>query len=90
LDYLHTKTIQGVSFTDLRSRVVGVLPDGRPRYTFVTTPGAGTQTADNNADYLLYNDSRGVSNILVARFDKQFDWGLSFGGSYARQWVKDV
>ena len=89
-DYLFTTVNQGVSFTDLRSRVAGVLPDGRPRYTFRPTPGAGVQTADNNGDYLIYNDGRGRSHIAVVRFDKQFDWGLSFGGSYAWQDVKDV
>lgn len=89
-DYLYTKVIDGVSFTDLRSRVVGTLPDGRPRYTFVPTPGAGNQTADTSGDYLLYNDNRGRSHIAVARFDKEFDFGLSFGGSYTYQDVKDV
>ena len=89
-DYLFTTTNRGVSFTDLRSRVAGVLPDGRPRYTFALTPGAGVQTADNNGDYLFYNDGRGRSHIAVVRFDKQFDWGLSFGGSYTYQDVKDV
>ncbi len=90
VDYLFTKTNEGVSFTDLRSRVVGVLPDGRPRYTFVATPGAGAQTADTNGDYLIYNDNRGRSHVIVARIDKQFDFGLSLGGSYAYQNVKDV
>ncbi len=89
-DYLYTTTNEGVSFTDLRSRVAGTLPDGRPRYTFVTTPGAGAQTADANSDYLLYNDGRGRGHVGVVRFDKQFDWGLSFGGSYTLQDIKDV
>lgn len=88
-DYLYTMTNEGVSFTDLRSRVVGTLPDGRPRYTFVPTPGA-TTTADNNGDYLIYNDGRGRSHIAVARINKEFDFGLSLGGSYAWQNVKDV
>jgi len=89
-DYLFTMTNQGVAFTDLRSRVAGVLPDGRPRYTFATTPGAGTQAADNNGDYLIYNDGRGRSHIGVVRFSKDFDFGLSLAGSYALQDVKDV
>ena len=88
-DYLYTMTNEGVSFTDLRSRQIGVLPDGRPRYTFVPTPGT-TVTADNNADYQLYNDGRGRSHIAVARFNKDFDFGLSLAGSYAWQNVKDV
>jgi hypothetical protein len=88
-DYLYSMTNEGVSFTDLRSRVAGVLPDGRPRYTFVPTAGVNA-TNDNNADYLLYNDSRGRSHIAVVRFDKTFDFGLSLAGSYAWQDVKDV
>ncbi|PCD04547.1 TonB-dependent receptor [Sphingomonas spermidinifaciens] len=88
-DYLYTLTNEGVSFTDLRSRQIGTLPDGRPRYTFVATPGTSV-TADNNADYLLYNDGRGRSHIAVARFAKDFDFGLSLAGSYAWQNVKDV
>ncbi len=89
VDYLYTMTNQGISFTDLRSRAIGVLPDGRPRYTFVATPGAFT-TGDNNSDYLLYNDGRGRSHAAVVRFDKTFDFGLSLAGSYAYQNVKDV
>jgi Carboxypeptidase regulatory-like domain len=89
-DYLYTTTNEGVSFTDLRSRAVGTLPDGRPRYTFVRTPGVANQTADSNSDYLLYNDGRGRGHVGVVRFDKQFDWGLSFGGSYTLQDIKDV
>ncbi|WP_288456050.1 carboxypeptidase regulatory-like domain-containing protein [uncultured Sphingomonas sp.] len=89
-DYIFTKTNQAVVFTDLRSRVIGTLPDGRPRYDFRPTPGVTGQTADTNTDILLTNTSRGRSHIAVVRFDKQFDWGLYFGGSYARQDVKDV
>lgn len=88
-DYLYTTTNEGVSFTDLRSRQIGTLPDGRPRYTFVTTPGTSV-TADNNGDYQFYNDGRGRSHIAVARFNKDFDFGLSIAGSYAWQNVKDV
>ena len=91
LSYLYTDTIRGVSFTDLRSTRSGTfLPDGRPRYTFVRTPGVAGQTADTAGDYQLYNDDRGYSHILVASINKRFDFGLSAGGSYARQWVYDV
>jgi outer membrane receptor for ferrienterochelin and colicin len=90
LEYLFSLTNEGVSFTDLRSRVLGTLPDGRPRYGFVPTPGLTGQTADNNADYLLYNDGRGRSHIGVVKIDKAFDFGLTLGGSFALQDVKDV
>lgn len=89
-DYLFTKTNYAVGFTDLRSVQIGVLPDGRPRYNFLPTPGAGAQTADTNQDILLFNTTKGRSHVGVVRFDKQFDWGLSFGGSYSFQDVKDV
>ncbi len=89
-DYVFSKVNNGVTFTDLRSRVVGVLPDGRPRYTFVPTPGAVGQTADTNTDIQIGNTDRGRSHIFTVRADKTFDWGLSIGGSYTWQDVKDV
>ncbi|UAJ09229.1 TonB-dependent receptor [Glacieibacterium megasporae] len=89
-DYLYSKTIESVTFTDLRSVQNGVLPDGRPRYTFHTTPGAGVQTADTNTDIQIGNTSLGRSHVAVVRFDKEFDWGLSLSGSYTYQDVKDV
>ena len=89
-NYLYTKANQAVSFTDLRSVRIGTLPDGRPRYNFRPTPGAGTQTADTNQDIVAFNTSKGHSSIFVIRADKTFDWGLSMGGSYTSQVVKDV
>ena len=88
-DYLYSQTNEGVSFTDLRSRPVGTLPDGRPRYNFVATPGVGN-TSDLNGDYLIYNDGRGRSHVGVVRVNKDFDFGLTLGGSFALQDVKDV
>ena len=83
-DYYYSKTVDGIAFTDRRSVVVGTLPDGRPRYQDVYFTG------DNNYDILTYNTHQGRSHVFVARFDKDFDWGLSFGGSYTYQDVKDV
>jgi hypothetical protein len=83
-DYYYSNTLDGVVFTDARSRVVGTLPDGRPRY------GNPYFTNDNNYDILVTNTHKGRSHIGVIRFDKQFDWGLSFGGSYTLQDVRDV
>lgn len=82
--YLYTKTNQAVTFTDIRSVVVGRLPDGRPRY------GSLTSFTDTNQDILLTNTTKGRSHIFVVHADKQFDWGLSLGGSYTYQDVKDV
>lgn len=86
-DYYYSKTIDGVGFTDLRSVVQpnNRLPDGRLRYA---NPFFGS--GDNNYDILAYNTHQGRSHVGVIHFDKKFDWGLSFGGSYTWQDVKDV
>lgn len=83
-DFLYTNTLHAPSFTDLRVRAVGTLPDGRARYAPVTNIN------DTNSDYLFYDDSRGRSYIGVVRFRKDFDFGLNVHGSYTRQDVKDV
>ncbi len=89
-DYVFNKTIESVTFTDLRSIPIGVLPDGRPRYNFRPTPGVIGQTADTNTDIQITNTPQGRSHIGVVRFDKAFDFGLSLAGSYTYQSVKDV
>jgi hypothetical protein len=89
-DYIFTKTNQAVTFVDLRSVRIGTLPDGRPRYNFLPTPGAGVQTADTNQDILLTNTTKGRSHIFTVRASKEFDFGLSTGLSYTYQDVKDV
>ncbi|OYY68756.1 TonB-dependent receptor [Sphingomonas sp. 28-63-12] len=90
-DYLFSKVNQGVTFTDLRSRQIGFLPDGRPRYTFVATPGVIGQTVDTNSDIQIRNTSLGRSHIFVVRFEKEFKAaGVTLGGSYTWQDVKDV
>ena len=83
-DYLFTRTREGLIFTDIRSQQVGTLPDGRPRYNSVLG------FTDTNYDILLTNTKKGRSHVGVVRFNKDFDWGLSLGGSYTRQDVKDV
>lgn len=88
VDFLHTEANQAISFTDIRSVVTGTLPDGRPRYAPLTSLGA--PNSDANADIVLTNTSRGYSNIIVARFSKVDDFGLSYGGSYTYQDVRDV
>ncbi len=89
-DYVYSQTIESIAFTDLRSTTTGaLLPDGRPRYTFATTPGS-TATTDTNNDIQIRNASQGRSHVAVVRFDKEFDWGLSLSGSYTFQDVKDV
>jgi len=90
-DYLFSKVNQAILYTDLRSRVIGTLPDGRLRYTFLPTPGVSGQIADTGTDIQLGNTTKGRSHIFVVRFDKDFKkLGLSLGGSYTYQDVKDV
>jgi hypothetical protein len=67
-------------YKDLRLQQVGTMPDGRPRYNF----------SNANTDLLLTNTRKGHSFVAVARFDKQFDFGLTVGASYTFQDVKDV
>ena len=83
-DFYYSKVRQGVIFYDQRSAVVGTLPDGRPRYNGVTS------FADSNYDIIVGNTTKGRSFIGVVRADKTFDFGLSVGGSYTWQDVKDV
>jgi hypothetical protein len=84
-DYYFSKNIDQVIFTDIRSVVIGTLPDGRPRYGNI----AGN-FADNNYDILTTNASGGRSHIGVIRVDKTFDFGLSLSGSYTLQDVRDL
>ncbi|WP_267395100.1 MULTISPECIES: TonB-dependent receptor [unclassified Sphingomonas] len=87
LDYYYSNTIDAVVFTDARSVVIGRLPDGRPRYGNIAGPAG---FSDNNYDILSTNTSKGRSHIGVIRIDKTFDFGLSLGGSYTLQDVRDV
>ena len=84
-DYYYSNTIDAPTFTDVRSVVIGRLPDGRPRYG---NPTYGF--TDNNYDIELTTTSQGRSHIGVVRFDKTFDWGLSVGGSYTLEDIRDV
>ncbi|OYW23530.1 MAG: TonB-dependent receptor [Sphingomonas sp. 32-62-10] len=83
-DYLFSKTRNDITFTDARSIQIGILPDGRPRYT------GRIAFTDNNWDVLGINAKGGRSHIGVVRFDKEFDFGLSLSGAYILQDVRDV
>lgn len=84
VDLLYGNVLEQVQYTDLRSVVIGTLPDGRPRYG----PRGGIATT--NQDLLLTNEDRGRSYIAAARVSKEWDWGLSFDASYTRSDVKDA
>lgn len=77
LDALYGWVDKSIDYVDLRNVQVGTAPDGRPRYGAI--PGIGSSS---NADLLLTNGEEGESLFLVARFDKDFENGFSFGASY--------
>ena len=82
-DLLYSEIIDAYQWTDLRSVVIGTLPDGRNRY------GALPGTSGSNQDLLMTNSHEGRSIVGVARFSKRFDFGLDIDGSYTRSNVKD-
>jgi hypothetical protein len=81
-DFLYGTVSNGAVVTDLRVRSNGTLPDGRPRYAAIDN--------SNNADFLLTNSKDGETKIAVARFDKEFDNGLSIGAIYTYQDITAV
>lgn len=83
-DFIYGETHHGIRYTDIRSVPIGTAPDGRTRYG----PFGGLAT--NNQDLLLSNDNRGRSKIAVARFQKDWDFGLGIGASYTYQDIEDV
>ncbi len=83
-DFFYSAVRNQVLFTDLRVVQNGLLtPDGRPRYSPVTTFG------DTNFDILLGNTKKGRSYVGVAHIDKEWDFGLKAGLSYTYQDIKD-
>ncbi|MGA1799543.1 carboxypeptidase regulatory-like domain-containing protein [Sphingomonas sp. 4RDLI-65] len=88
-DYIYSNVIQQVQFSDARSVIIGRLPDGRPRYGARTNAG-GISVTDPNSDIVLGNTSQGRGHVFDVRASKTFDWGLSLGGSYTWQDVKDA
>jgi len=82
-NFLYGNILQAYQWTDIRSIPIGTLPDGRAR--FGNLPG----TSGPNQDLLMTNSTRGRSYIAVARFAKEWDFGLGIEGSYTRSDVKD-
>jgi hypothetical protein len=85
VDGYYATVNRGLDYVDLRSRQIGTLPDGRPRYTDFDGTFTNTQQ-----DLLLTNDNRGRRLIGVARFRKRFDLGLGINASYTFQDIEDV
>lgn len=86
VDFLYGNVIDAYQWTDLRSTVIGTLPDGRPRYG--QRPNSGVTST--NQDLLMTNSTRGRSYIGVIRMSHRWDFGLSVDASYTRSDVTDV
>ncbi|GGE93302.1 TonB-dependent receptor [Sphingomonas prati] len=93
VDFLYSAVRNQVAFRDIRSVPIpgSLTPDGRQRYRRIAESGltAAVLAADTNQDILLTNVKRGRSYVAVARFEKSFDLGLSFGASFTYQDVTD-
>lgn len=90
-DFLYSAVRNQVFFTDIRSQPVTVAanaltPDGRQRYQNLIDGPTSTNT---NTDILLTNTKLGRAYIGIARFEKEWDFGLNIFGSYTYQDVKD-
>lgn len=83
-DLFYSTVRNQVYFTDLRVRPNGTFtPDGRVRYSPITTP------TDTNSDIYLTNSKLGRSYVAVARLRKSFDFGLDAGVNFTYQDIKD-
>ncbi|MBN8820213.1 MAG: TonB-dependent receptor [Sphingomonas sp.] len=85
-DVLYSKVRSQVKVIDLRSIPVAgsFTPDGRQRYTSKIG-----NANDTGQDLLLTNTDYGRGWIGVLRAEKTWDWGLTLGGAYTRQDVRD-
>nr|WP_298196809.1 TonB-dependent receptor [Novosphingobium sp.] len=83
-DLFYSGVRDQVYFTDARVVANGLFtPDGRPRYTPVST------FTDTNSDIILTNSKLGRSRVGVIRARKDWDFGLNAGVSYTYQDIKD-
>ena len=85
VDLFYSAVRKQVYFTDFRSVPTALTtPDGRVRYTSLTT------FSDTLNDIVLTNTDLGRSYVAVARVRKDFDFGLNLGASYTYQNIKDA
>jgi hypothetical protein len=86
-DVLYSKVREQVIVVDLRSVPIpgSFTPDGRQRYTNALGNGG-----DTGQDLLLTNTKYGRGWIGVLRAEKSWDWGLTVGGAYTYQDVRDA
>lgn len=87
-DFYYSRVNNAATYGDLRSTVIGTMPDGRPRYGLNTS--GGVPAGNSNPDLLLVNTTKGRGIIAVGRIEKSWDFGLSTSLSYTRQDIKDV
>jgi hypothetical protein len=84
-DVLYSRVKDQLIVVNGRLRPTGAFtPDGRPKYVSVVGP------TDNNADLILTNGDQGRGIVWDVRIDKRFQNGISFGGSYTWQDVKEL
>jgi hypothetical protein len=81
-----------VIVVDLRSVPIpgSFTPDGRQRYQNLILGNDGKPLADTGQDLLLTNTKYGRGWIGVLRAEKSWDWGLTVGGAYTYQDVRDA
>lgn len=83
-DLFYSSVRNQVFFTDLRVQQNGTTtPDGRPRYTPVTS------FSDTNSDIELTNSKLGRSYVAVAHVRKTWDFGLDAGVSFTYEDITD-
>jgi hypothetical protein len=100
-DVLFNRVRNAIFVQDFRDRPItgasALTPDGRQRYFDVVStisPSANcvvntTQCFNDPGDYVLTNTSRGRGFVGVVHVNKQWDFGLSAGVSFAYQNIKD-
>ncbi|MEJ5975229.1 carboxypeptidase regulatory-like domain-containing protein [Novosphingobium sp. PS1R-30] len=91
-DVLYSKVRSQVIVTDLRSIPIAgsFTPDGRQRYQNKILGTNGLPLNDSGQDLLLTNTDYGRGWIGVARAEKSWDFGLTLGGAFTYQDVRDA
>jgi hypothetical protein len=91
-DVLYSKVRSQVIVVDLRSIPIAgsFTPDGRQRYQNKILGTNGQPLNDTGQDLLLTNTDYGRGWVGVLRAEKSWDWGLTLGGAYTYQDVRDA
>ena len=91
-DVLYSKVRSQVIVVDLRSVPIpgSFTPDGRQRYQNLLLGTNGQPLNDSSQDLLLTNTGYGRGWVGVLRAEKTWNWGLTVGGAYTRQDIRDA